>query len=73
MTKIKNLIIETEGKEHQWDEVDTFGFNPMGFLTVVANGRVVNISVDTVLSFEYDSQSGVDEDETDMTNVVRFN
>lgn len=73
MTKIKNLYIETEAQEHKWDEVDTFGFNSMGFLTVVANGRVVNISVDTVRSFEYDSQSGVDEDETDMTNVVRFN
>jgi hypothetical protein len=66
--KATNIVIETTAGEDTYPEVDTFAFNPMGFITLKVGGKTHNYAIDSVLYFSYDVQE--DEQEMDMTNVV---
>ena len=66
--KATNIVIETAAGQITFREVDTFAFNPMGFVTLKVKGKTHNYAIDSVLYFSYDVQE--DEQEMDMTNVV---
>ena len=70
--KATNILIETVVNRHKisetYPEVDTFAFNPMGFITLRVGGKTHNYAIDSVVYFSYDVQE--DEQEMDMTNVV---